>query len=134
MFLWNNLCIFFYCLLYYLLIILHQELLIDIYLIVIYYLLCMLLLLWEKSLHWFHNILGVLKLVLFYMVNCCIHVEKWYRIWSFFMFFMDKIVTLKNLWIGLNSSQTYRDVDCFDLCRIDELVWSGIRKCILRVV
>ena len=70
-------CFFFRCSLYYLLIILHQELLIDIYLIiVIYYLLYMLLLLLGKSLHWFHNILGVLNVGLFYTVTYYIHVEK----------------------------------------------------------
>ena len=59
-------CFFSRCFLYYLLIFLCQELLIEKYLIVeIYYLLDMPLLLWEKLLHLFRNILGVLMIVLF---------------------------------------------------------------------
>ena len=75
---------FFRCLLYYLLIIVRQELWIDIYLIVvIYYLLYMLLLLREKSLHWFRNMLRVLEVGLFYMMNYYINGEKLYRSLSF---------------------------------------------------
>ena len=43
----------------------------------------MLVLLWEKSLHWFYNNIGVLEVRLIYMVNCYKHVEKQYRIMRF---------------------------------------------------
>ena len=55
----------------------------------------MLFLMWEKLLHWFHNILKVLKVMLFYMGNYCIRAKKLYLILYFLAYLIDEIVTRK---------------------------------------
>ena len=63
----------------------------------------MLLHLWVKLQHLFHSILKVLRVVLSGMKNGYIRVMKIISEFECFMYFMDEIVILKNLWIGLNS-------------------------------
>ena len=58
----------------------------------------MLFLMWEKLLHWFHNILKVLKVMLFYMGNYCIRAKKLYLILYFLAYLIDEIVTRKKIY------------------------------------
>ena len=88
----------------------------------IYYLLDMLLLLLGKVLHSFHNFLGVLEVVLFYLVNCCVHVEKKHQNLSLSIILWMKTLLEKSYELVETLGQACRDVVCFDFCHIDELV------------
>ena len=50
----------------------------------------------------------------------------------FFEYFIDEIVILKNLWIGLNSKSDIKS--CFDFCYTGELVlWKNYVYCLIVV-
>ena len=74
----------------------------------------MLFQMWDKLLHWFHNLKIPRGNVILYwqlLYTCKETVSEL----VFFVYLIDEIVTRKNLWIGLNSKS-----DIYSRC----LFWS----------